>query len=724
MSISSCPRCTQQVTLPVGVSTSAQVRCPLCRAQYSLADALVNMPPLLEVIGDPGQEPSDEWFDMPLDSRSNPASAAPEASTEGILDADATADLLAPTQQEADAASSDDLLFEAAEIEHDDVEHDDIVMQQQDTEIDELAFSDSLATDPPANVAPLDLAGPAEDDVLDFGGPMAGDLNEQDAPAAVSRAGAEPADEMAIDFGNALPAAESSDEVDLDFDAPAAADGGGDMQIDFGAPEASASAVDEAAIDFGQSIEAPGGEEEIGLDFGDPVVAVEPAKDAIPAAAPANDKKSRKKKEKKQREPKSPTDATRKRSPVTTGLVALLSGLFVIFGALYGTLWISPDYDFFHIGPTLASWGLAPSSFNKKQIARESSLNFPRAGKPTDPVVIPSPEPQDTPSGDSPDASPAPTDEAATTPAGEANENEPQTGATSEPAEPASQPPASEPVAETGESKKQASPDESQDTSLDSLVADDADKPKNMPVEAAKPVDDAAKRETPAKGEPDAAKKPDDSAADAPALPPAEAPSLPSEPLGPRDARVYTPDELNQAVQDFSQAGEKMKAAETTDDKTDLKKFRANSYVSMYRLAEAVAFANQDAQAAGADSPRKKAEQLVLEFVADPLRLKELKSYGAKWLVYAKRTTPGIVLAGTVQSAEQIGKLHQIKVQLAADAPIVTLVSKINPGVEANDEVLALGSIVERPEDQLAGYEGSEPAVVWSGLTLKLPAEK
>ena len=76
MSISSCPRCAQQVTLPMGISTSARVRCPLCRAEYALADALVNMPPILEVIGDHAEDLSADWFDEPADARREPRDEA------------------------------------------------------------------------------------------------------------------------------------------------------------------------------------------------------------------------------------------------------------------------------------------------------------------------------------------------------------------------------------------------------------------------------------------------------------------------------------------------------------------------------------------------------------------------------------------------------------------------------------------------------------------------
>jgi hypothetical protein len=92
-------------------------------------------------------------------------------------------------------------------------------------------------------------------------------------------------------------------------------------------------------------------------------------------------------------------------------------------------------------------------------------------------------------------------------------------------------------------------------------------------------------------------------------------------------------------------------------------------------------------------------------------------------LAFGKRTTPGVVLAGKVQSAEQVGNLHQIKLQVTADTPQVTILSQADPGVESGDQVLALGSIVENPSVELAGYDGADAQIVWSGLTLKLPAQ-
>jgi|GEM_PF-2347200 len=50
-SISRCPQCEQQVSIPPGVPGEITVRCPLCNAEYPLADALATLPPMLVPVG-------------------------------------------------------------------------------------------------------------------------------------------------------------------------------------------------------------------------------------------------------------------------------------------------------------------------------------------------------------------------------------------------------------------------------------------------------------------------------------------------------------------------------------------------------------------------------------------------------------------------------------------------------------------------------------------------
>ncbi|HEX4147231.1 MAG TPA: hypothetical protein VHY91_27285 [Pirellulales bacterium] len=48
--IASCPRCAQQVIIPSGAAATDTVRCPLCTAEYQLAEAMAKAPPTLVVV--------------------------------------------------------------------------------------------------------------------------------------------------------------------------------------------------------------------------------------------------------------------------------------------------------------------------------------------------------------------------------------------------------------------------------------------------------------------------------------------------------------------------------------------------------------------------------------------------------------------------------------------------------------------------------------------------
>jgi hypothetical protein len=53
MSAVSCPRCSRLVTLPECDDEGIWVRCPLCRNEYSLREAIYALPPVLEIVASP-----------------------------------------------------------------------------------------------------------------------------------------------------------------------------------------------------------------------------------------------------------------------------------------------------------------------------------------------------------------------------------------------------------------------------------------------------------------------------------------------------------------------------------------------------------------------------------------------------------------------------------------------------------------------------------------------
>ena len=198
MSTSSCPQCGKQVTIPSGVGTSAKVRCPLCHSQYTLADALVNMPPLLELVDD-----------APLGLPDSPADEdAGMATVEGGFDAtldfvpEVAGNVPSPVLPEEGAETIEALDEESLDLEAS-PGHDDLTVKEQDTEIEELSFSaaEPLASETP-ELADATVPVEAQESVFDFEEEAPHEAgNDLEGLEDLSDAGAAAGDEMAVDFG-------------------------------------------------------------------------------------------------------------------------------------------------------------------------------------------------------------------------------------------------------------------------------------------------------------------------------------------------------------------------------------------------------------------------------------------------------------------------------------------------------------------------------------------
>ncbi len=748
MSISSCPRCSQQVTLPVGVSNSARVRCPLCHAQYVLADALVNMPPLLEVIEDSTDESSLDWLDEAPRASAAAGIALPEDAAppdEELLSFDEAAPLADESLPLEEAPSDEVLRFDAVELE----EEESLEIQEQDTEVEELPLIvGGDVREVPADDEPIEVGSAEEEpDFLQFEAPQAeGELPEftSDEPAGT---------------------VEELEEVPLDFGEPTAqAPAGGEEELSFDFEPVASGPADTGAIDFGEPVVVPSADDEpIELDFGEANAETTPTFNLEEPSASAKGKKGKEKKKKaeKVKTPKAQKPAG-ERSLVTTLVSVLVPTVIAIPLALYGALWLSPDYDLLGFGKLLPKFML-PASFSKtRTIAKippvsappqqlpetetpaeqpasgEQPPAEPAAAAPSDnvtPASAETPAPaaesvaapatdapaEPAPAADTPAAPAAPSEPAAPL-AGDATSSAPAPSdtAATEPAAPAAEP---TPPAE----EKPAVEDSSLDALLDAPAEPDA--PAEMPVDAdAKPsledAIDAPAEEMPAEELPadEPATKAD---ADTPfdaiddAKPAEEAMELGAdEEVGLRNPRPATPEDVVKAATDYLAADKRLAAAIGSGDKAEVKKARAGFFLSLYNFADTFSLVNR----APLDAQPPDFQQGLRELASNPERVKELGSYAAKWLAFGKRTTPGIVLAGTVESVDQMGKLFEVKVKLTDDAPSAAIVTRDDPRVEAGDQVIVLGTIVDNPTEELVGYEGTEPTAVWSGVTFKAPA--
>ena len=87
------------------------------------------------------------------------------------------------------------------------------------------------------------------------------------------------------------------------------------------------------------------------------------------------------------------------------------------------------------------------------------------------------------------------------------------------------------------------------------------------------------------------------------------------------------------------------------------------------------------------------------------------------------RPTPpagGIVIVGTVMSIERQGPLHLAVIKLPETGRMVTLASRHGFVAKLGESLAVLGTCVSRPQDELVGYQGDEPLVVWAGLAIRL----
>jgi hypothetical protein len=139
-------------------------------------------------------------------------------------------------------------------------------------------------------------------------------------------------------------------------------------------------------------------------------------------------------------------------------------------------------------------------------------------------------------------------------------------------------------------------------------------------------------------------------------------------------------------------------------------------------LAEIVTFVQFDEDDPRRDDCRQAAEAIAMAVGSQRDRIDIAGRLAGARLDESQRQSNGIVLAGTVQRAQSEGDLFAIQLMLFGCGKTVTVISRQSPQppVQRRDRVVVLGSIVDSPRDNLAGYTGNLSQVVWGGLPLKL----
>lgn len=146
------------------------------------------------------------------------------------------------------------------------------------------------------------------------------------------------------------------------------------------------------------------------------------------------------------------------------------------------------------------------------------------------------------------------------------------------------------------------------------------------------------------------------------------------------------------------------------------------AFRELCELAEIVTFVRFEGEEAQRDECREGAQALALALGTQRERAETAGRLAAERLDSSQRESNGIVLTGSVQQAEQEGELYAIRLMLQGSGKSVTVFSlqPPDPPLAQRDRVVVLGSIIDSPRDNLAGYAGRMPQVVWGGLPVKL----
>ncbi len=239
----------------------------------------------------------------------------------------------------------------------------------------------------------------------------------------------------------------------------------------------------------------------------------------------------------------------------------------------------------------------------------------------------------------------------------------------------------------------------------------------------------------------------------APISPPTNIPPSAPSPYGPRTFTAYSAEDLTLALNEVSAAikcpncqgtgqttrtvvngAREVKGARVAQTSErgmpceicgghGIAKMSPELYARLCHLAEVVTFVSKGDNSSW--NQRDGVQQLLAQVGGDQKGAEAIGRLAGFQLDQMHHRNPGIALAGTVQEMSQVGNLYGMRIVLFGLPKVVTVVSwrPAQPAIKEHDRVIILGSIVENPVENLVGYEGRLPQVVWGGLPVRLPPQ-
>ncbi len=188
---------------------------------------------------------------------------------------------------------------------------------------------------------------------------------------------------------------------------------------------------------------------------------------------------------------------------------------------------------------------------------------------------------------------------------------------------------------------------------------------------------------------------------------------LPEGYIGPKNRPSYTMAQLGEALKG---AHVEMKGLKEHDELTD------SLYEKLCQLAERLTFIDVEPDAAGLFDRQLAVETMLESYALRGNRLEEIASRAGARLDDLDTADGGIVLAGKAGRVVARDGLHGTMLTLPGGQAAYNVLSDQPLGAEDGDSILVVGVAVTEPSENLIGYSGSKPVVIWATMAITLPA--
>lgn len=190
---------------------------------------------------------------------------------------------------------------------------------------------------------------------------------------------------------------------------------------------------------------------------------------------------------------------------------------------------------------------------------------------------------------------------------------------------------------------------------------------------------------------------------------PAPAP-LPDDYVGLRRPPSFSADDLDRTL---TAANDLIATVEDADT------LPAEAFQKLCRLGHVLTFVVDD-PTDGRLLRHKEAVRDLLQRLADGAgRIDQIGLQAGRLMESDEVIQPGILLAGTTRSVISRGGLYGMTMQLAVQPNPISVLSDTSLPFESGDQVVVLGSIVTNPAENLIGYPGENPKIIWVGMAVK-----